>query len=217
MPSVQRKSKKSKSSNNNSSNNTNNAQSNETSKQAYNYQVLSFHDPKLAQIFATSSICNVYKFNIDSGEWEKLECQGTLFIYSRQIQQQQQQQQQIDNSTNAKGRSGRSSANSSTSNINSESSTSADKGPNDAGDNKIDPYPYGLMVLNRLSLDNFSLGITPDSVARKYGLPEMEVKLEDPFIMVEASDGEMYGLWLFHEGDRPLVEGMIKWCLDAQI
>jgi mRNA-decapping enzyme subunit 1 len=216
MPSVQRKSKKSKNSNNN---NNNNAQNNETSKQAYNYQVLSFHDPKLAQIFATSSICNVYKFNVDSGEWEKLECQGTLFIYSRQLHQQQQQQQQLDSSANAKGRSGRNSANSNNSNINinSESSTRADEANNDAADNKIDPYPYGLMVLNRLSLDNFSLGITPDSVATKYGLPEMEVKLEDPFIMVEASDGEMYGLWLFHEGDRPLVEGMIKWCLNAQI
>lgn len=199
MPSIQRKSKKSKHSNNNN----NNSQSNETSKQAYNYQVLSFHDPKLAQIFATSSICNVYKFNIDSGEWEKLECQGTLFIYSRQLQQQQQQNINANSNTNEIN--------------NPEPNRVADTLSSGTIDNKVDPYPYGLMVLNRLSLDNFSLGITPDSVAQKYGLPEMEVKLEDPFIMVEAGDGEMYGLWLFHEGDRPLVEGMIKWCLNAQI
>lgn len=152
-------------------------------KQAANYGVLLLHDPKLAQIFATSSICNVYKYNMNSSEWEKLECQGTLFVYSRR-----QDMGGPNNESNQHGQS-----------------------------QPQDPYPYGIMVLNRLSLENFSLGITPLSISSKYDFPEMDVKLEEPFIMVEATDGGMYGLWLFHEEDRPMVQGMIQWCLDAQV
>ena len=166
-------------------------------KQLYNYGVLTLHDPKLAQIFATSSICNVYKYNIDNGEWEKLDCQGTLFVYSRR------QDMPTNSSGNGKRRRGK--------------KGNASDTQDQQEQQQIDPYSYGLMVLNRLSLENFSLGITPLSVAAKLDLPEMEVKLEDPFIMVEAADGEIYGLWLFHEADRPIVEGMIKWCLNAQI
>jgi hypothetical protein len=143
-------------------------------KQAYNYAVISRHDTKLAQVFFTSAICNVYKFDIEAGEWDKLNCQGTLFIYSR---------------------------------VARESS--------DVGDAKR--FPYGLMVLNRLSLDNFILGLTPVSISAKTDEPEMEVELEDPFIMIQAADGAMYGLWLFHEADRSVAETTIAWCLNQQM
>lgn len=143
-------------------------------RQAYNYAVISRHDSNLAQIFFTSSICNVYKFDIDSGEWDKLNCQGTLFIYSRVA-----------------------------------------KDADDVGDSK--KFPYGLMVLNRLSLDNFTLGLTPLSISAKSGDPEMEANLTDPFIMIQAADGAMYGLWLFFEQDRPTAVSTISWCLNQSI
>lgn len=143
----------------------------EKSKQAYNYAVLSRHDPKVAQIFFSSAICNAYKFNIEEGEWDKLDCQGTLFIYSRVA-----------------------------------------RDANDVGD--AYKFPYGLTILNRLSLENFTLGISPLCIAQVSGEPEMAVSMEDPFIMVQSADGGMYGLWLFHERDREPVLQTIQWCLD---
>lgn len=139
----------------------------------YNYAVLSNHDKYLAQIITSSSICNVYKFNIDSAEWDKLNCQGSCFIYSRAPQ------------------------------------------GSDYGDTA--KYPYGIIVLNRLSMDDFSLGITPLSVAQKTEDLEMEVKYEDPFIMVQGSDGAMYGLWLFNQTDRETFRVTIDWCLKQNL
>ncbi|ODQ67974.1 PH domain-like protein, partial [Nadsonia fulvescens var. elongata DSM 6958] len=52
-------------------------------KQAFNYTVLLRHDPRLAHIFFTSPICNIYKFKVETSEWEKTHYQGTLFIYQR--------------------------------------------------------------------------------------------------------------------------------------
>jgi mRNA-decapping enzyme subunit 1 len=136
----------------------------------YNYTVISSHDKYLAQIITSSPICNVYKFNIETSEWDKLNCQGSAFIYSRAAKEL------------------------------------------DSGDTT--KYPYAVIVLNRLNMDDFSLGITPLSVARKTEDLEMEVKYEDPFIMVQGSDGAMYGLWLFNETDRETFRVTIDWCLN---
>jgi mRNA-decapping enzyme subunit 1 len=146
----------------------------ESTKISYNYAVLLKHDPYLAQIICSSTICNVYKFNLELAEWEKLNCLGTLFVYSR-----------VAKTVDA------------------------------IGDSK--KYPYGLIVLNRLNLENFSLGISPVSRSRAASDPEMEVKLEDPFIMVQACDGAMYGLWLFNEADREPVLSTMQWCLSQTI
>lgn len=198
-------------------------------KQAYNYGVLSLHDPDLAQVFATSSICNVYRYNLELSEWEKLECQGTLFVYSRRQDRsnasnltagsdnKRRTKKQGNTNTSGGNRSVESDGNSSDTLSLAQQQDQSNDQDQSQQNKKQDAYPYGLMVLNRLSLENFSLGITPLSVSTKHNYPEMDVKLDDPFIMIEAADGEMYGLWLFHEEDRPLVQGMIKWCLDAQI
>ncbi|CAN6637797.1 mRNA-decapping enzyme subunit 1 [Trichomonascus vanleenenianus] len=143
----------------------------ETARQAYNYAVLARHDPKIAQVFLTSSICNVYQFDLEDGEWKKLHYQGPMFIYSR-----------------------------------------APRDTNDPGDAL--KYPYGLFVLNRLGIENFTLGITPTKLTAQSDGQEMQVKYEDPFIMVQASDGAMYGLWLFSEEDRTAVTQTLNWCLN---
>lgn len=48
-----------------------------------NYAVIRKHDPALTQLFFTSSMCSVYKFNIAAEQWDKTEVQGSLFMYSR--------------------------------------------------------------------------------------------------------------------------------------
>lgn len=54
-------------------------------KLQYNYATISRYDPRLAQIFCTSAICTVYKFDVELGEWDKVNCQGTIFVYSRAL------------------------------------------------------------------------------------------------------------------------------------
>lgn len=145
----------------------------DSQKAGYNFAVLQRHDPYLSQLFFTSSICNVYKFSVEDAEWDKLDCQGTLFLYSRAAR--------------------------------------------DGDVGNTDQYPYGLIVLNRNNADDFSLGIMPLSIAARTGAPEMESKWEDPFIMVQAADGAMYGLWLFTESDRPAVQKTLQWCLNQNL
>ncbi|ANB15419.1 Dcp1p [Sugiyamaella lignohabitans] len=146
----------------------------ELTKQSYNYAVLSRYDPFIAQIICTSAICNVYKFNIEQAEWDKINCQGTLFVYSR-----------------------------------------AAKSPDNIGDSQ--KFPYGLIVLNRLNEYNFSLGVTPLTISKRTGDPEMEFKLEDSFIMAQAADGAMYGLWLFDTKDRETILNTLQWCLSQSM
>lgn len=136
----------------------------------YNYSVLLRHDPHLAQLFVTSSICNVYRFNIEKSEWDKTNYQGTLFIYSRVEKE--------------------------------------GLGPGNTG-----IFPYGLMVLNRLSLEDFTLGITPEAISTRQGGPEVAVEMEGNFIMIQAADGVMYGLWVFDETDRQLVLSTLQHCI----
>lgn len=197
----------------------------ETSKQAFNYGVLRMHDPKLAQIFATSSICNVYKYSMERSEWEKLECQGTLFVYSRQQNVNAGAAAGATDKTQAQGtgkrrkRKNPNASQSATPTIEQQQElqeAAPESQPQQQQQPEFDQYPYALTVLNRLSLENFSLGITPLCFSEKYDLPEMDVKLEEPFIMVEGTDGGMYGLWVFHENDRPYIEQVIRFCLDAK-
>lgn len=91
-----------------------------------------------------------------------------------------------------------------------------------APEDTSDPYPYALIILNRTSPENFSIGLIPQNVSyytnagvqKEAGdIPEMNSSLEDSFIMVSASDGQMYGLWLFDEKDRDPALGLINWCL----
>ncbi|KAK9469146.1 hypothetical protein V1512DRAFT_258704 [Lipomyces arxii] len=53
------------------------------STEGMNYMVLRRHDPLLNEIKYTSPHAVLYKFVPDTGAWEKLSCQGVLFIYTR--------------------------------------------------------------------------------------------------------------------------------------
>ncbi|KAK9450023.1 uncharacterized protein V1518DRAFT_415322 [Limtongia smithiae] len=48
-----------------------------------NHIVMTRHDPALTKINLTSSHAVLYKFVPDTSAWEKLPCQGVLFIYTR--------------------------------------------------------------------------------------------------------------------------------------
>lgn len=49
-----------------------------------NSKVLQRRDSKLSKILLTSPICNVYKYNFSDNDWDRLDVQGPLFVYTRQ-------------------------------------------------------------------------------------------------------------------------------------
>lgn len=86
-------------------------------------------------------------------------------------------------------------------------------------------FCYGLILLNRLSPECFSLGLLPNKVTRQYlpnglnnsGVTEMDVEINDNLIIVKNLLGEIYGLWVFNEDDRQKLYKLISFCLNNEV
>lgn len=88
-------------------------------------------------------------------------------------------------------------------------------------------FCYGLILLNRLSPNCFSLGLLPNKVTKQYlpsglqnnGVSQMDVEINDNLIIVKNLLGEIYGLWVFNQEDRQKLYKLISFCLnnDASI
>ena len=66
------------------------------------------------------------------------------------------------------------------------------------------PANYGMIVLNRLSLDNFWHALGPDA----------EVDLMGGYIIFRTAQG-IYGLWVYDEGPRAEFYGILQRCLSS--
>lgn len=83
-------------------------------------------------------------------------------------------------------------------------------------------FCYGLLLLNRLNPECFSLGLLPNKVTSHYfpnglkgnGVQQMDVEIADNLIMVKNLLGEIYGLWIFNEEDRQKLHKLMSFCLN---
>lgn len=55
----------------------------EEARKTSNYSVLKKHDPCLDKVIFSSSICDVYEFDIALEQWVPIHQKGTVFLYSR--------------------------------------------------------------------------------------------------------------------------------------
>lgn len=86
-------------------------------------------------------------------------------------------------------------------------------------------FCYGLLLLNRLNPEFFSLGLLPNKITKHYfphglngnGILEMGVEIADNLIMVKNLLGEIYGLWIFNEEDRQKLFKLMSFCLDNEM
>lgn len=160
----------------------------QAAKYYLNTHVLRLHDKQLGNIFYTTTVCNIYVFDVETEGWNKSYCQGPLFLYSRITQIKDAEN---DNEVFCK---------------------------NEDGTVNYGAFaPYSLMALNRLSLDNFSLAVTPKSIANRLGVETIEIYRDGDFLIVKSPDGIMYGIYLFKEEERKMLLEGIQWCLDVQM
>lgn len=83
-------------------------------------------------------------------------------------------------------------------------------------------FCYGLLLLNRLNPECFSLGLLPNKVTAHYfpnglkgnGVQQMDVEIADNLIMVKNLLGQIYGLWIFNEDDRQKLYKLMSFCLN---
>lgn len=160
----------------------------QAAKYYLNSHVLRLHDKQLGNILYTTTVCNIYVFDVETEGWNKSYCQGPLFLYSRITQ--------IKDAEN-----------------NNELFYKNEDGTINYGAFA----PYSLMALNRLSLDNFSLAVTPKSIANRLGVETIEIYRDGDFLIVKSPDGIMYGIYLFKEEERKMLLEGIQWCLDVQM
>lgn len=86
-----------------------------------------------------------------------------------------------------------------------------------------DLFCYGLILLNRSSPENFSLGLLPNSAAKAFfpagvdgnGVKEMNVEINDNLIIVKNLLGDIYGLWVYDEDDRQKLYKLVAFCLNG--
>ncbi|KAM3162309.1 mRNA-decapping enzyme subunit 1 [Lachancea thermotolerans] len=181
-------------------------------RKALNYNVIGRYDPKIKQLLFHTPHASVYKWDFARDEWVRLEYQGVLAIYLRDI------------------------------------SKGGDLLPDEAEDERSilatparpngperitevlrgrDIYNYGLILLNRMNPENFSLGIAPNSVINKRRLfaPEedaqqplecMKVEVRDDLVIIKDLRHEVFGIWIHTVPDRKNVYELIKYLLENE-
>ncbi|ODV61870.1 Dcp1p, partial [Ascoidea rubescens DSM 1968] len=162
-------------------------------KNIINFNVIGKYDPKIKQILLQTYQSIWYKFNETKAEWEQLEYAGPLALYLRNYEWEY---------------------------FNDPSRIAQRRGLDEetiARELKLrDCYVYGLMVLNRSSPKNLSLGLIPHTITDAYpafysGGYEFERK--DELLIIKNWLDEIYGVWIHHPQDRERFGKLIEYCL----
>lgn len=207
-------------------------------RKALNFNVIGRYDPKIKQLLFHTPHASIYKWDFSKDEWNKLDYQGVLAIYLRDIGE--------GTTVLPKGESDDSSIQENLTSNNNSSINLNSKYPNTSGkkNNKgynytpqhysagvvlegKDIYNYGLIVLNRINPDNFSMGIVPNSVINKRKLFDpaedernplelMGVEVKDDLVIIKNLKHEVYGIWIHTIADRQNIYELIKYLLENE-
>ncbi|CCE66318.1 hypothetical protein TPHA_0P01600 [Tetrapisispora phaffii CBS 4417] len=175
-------------------------------RKALNFNVIGRYDPKIKQLLFHTPHASVYQWDFEKDEWNKLEYQGVLAIYLRDISQDSMLPDNVE----------------SNSLLNSDNPASTFSGTVLTGK---DIYNYGLIILNRMNLDNFSMGIVPNSIINKRNifdseenkknpLETMGVEVKDDLVIIKNVKHEVFGIWIHTVADRENIYELIKYLLE---
>lgn len=179
-------------------------------RKALNFNVIGRYDPKIKQLLFHTPHASIYKWDFSKDEWSKLEYQGVLAVYLRDVSNKQDQLPTFDNNEQS---------------VTTMASQNIDVSTYGAALTGPDIYNYGLIILNRINPDNFSMGIVPNSVINKRKVFEASEDLQNPLecMGVEAKDElviiknlkhEVYGIWIHTVADRTNIYELIKYLLE---
>ncbi|AET37763.1 Dcp1p Ecym_2003 [Eremothecium cymbalariae DBVPG len=187
--------------------NDSNAMTLELYRKALNFNVIGRYDHKIKQLLFHTPHASVYKWDSNESKWNKLEYQGVLAIYLRDITDgtdfpstQHEQQQELHSGSEQKSNgvlTGR------------------------------DIYNYALIVLNRMNPDNFSIAIAPNSVVNKrklfapqddiqQPLEPMGVEVKDDLVIIKNLRKDVYGIWIHTPADRQNIYDLLKYLLENE-
>lgn len=229
---------------------TENSNALEFYRKALNFNVIGRYDPKIKQLLFHTPHASVYKWDFQKDEWAKLEYQGVLAIYLRDISKNEPLMHVDDGqySTDAQGNShqGKNSFENSKGNASGMSSASINNNSGRTQSSDIytsnnmtgpvqpstvltgrDIYSYGLIILNRMNPDNFSMGIVPNSVVNKrkvFDVMEdkanplecMGVEVKDDLVIIKNLKHEVFGVWIHTIADRQNIYELIKYLLESE-
>ncbi|CAB4253482.1 similar to Saccharomyces cerevisiae YOL149W DCP1 Subunit of the Dcp1p-Dcp2p decapping enzyme complex, which removes the 5' cap structure from mRNAs prior to their degradation [Maudiozyma barnettii] len=231
----------------NNNNETDNSSALEFYRKALNFNVIGRYDPKIKQLLFHTPHASIYKWDFQKDEWTKLEYQGVLAIYLRDISDNEPLLH-LDYNTDSQFNNNKNNNifESSRSNISEMSNSSALDGStksqrtdvyssnNTAGPNSSstilcgkDIYNYGLIILNRMNPDNFSMGIAPNSVINKRKVFDvienkanplecMGVEVKDDLVIIKNLKHEVFGIWIHTIADRQNIYQLIKYLLESE-
>lgn len=180
-------------------------------RKALNFNVIGRYDPKIKQLLFHTPHATVYKWDFQDKKWSKLDYQGVLAIYLRDVF--------TKNSLLA-----------GTQNHDQSTISRLNNGVSDLPSELLkgyDIYNYGLIILNRISPDNFSLGIVPNSVVNKrklfspeeelyQPLEQMGVEVKNDLVIIKNLRHEVFGIWIHTPTDRENVYELIKYLLENE-
>lgn len=183
-------------------------------RKALNFNVIGRYDPKIKQLLFHTPHASVYKWDFDRDEWAKLEYQGVLAIYLRDVSNMQDTLPPQDNSMESSMLTGSV----------GQSYEAYSQGEVLSG---RDIYNYGLIILNRINPDNFSMGIVPNSVVNKRKVFDsiedaenplecMGVEVKDELVIIKNLKHEVYGIWIHTVEDRKSVYELVKYLLENE-
>ncbi|CAI4050727.1 Dcp1p SKDI_15G0120 [Saccharomyces kudriavzevii IFO 1802] len=207
-------------------------------RKALNFNVIGRYDPKIKQLLFHTPHASLYKWDFKKDEWNKLEYQGVLAIYLRDVSQNtnllsvSSQEMDMFDSQN-----GSNNIQTSISNNNNSSTSSGNGNGNKNNDSLADNcgktlsgkdiYNYGLIILNRINPDIFSMGIVPNSVVNKRKVFDaqedaknplecMGVEVKDELVIIKNLKHEVYGIWIHTVNDRQNIYELIKYLLENE-
>lgn len=202
-------------------------------RKALNYNVIGRYDPKIKQLLFHTPHASIYKWDFTKDEWNKLDYQGVLAIYLRDIGEGSTILPNESEESNLQDT--LTSTNNSSVNLNQKNNSKKNKGfsytPHHYSTDAIlegkDIYNYGLIVLNRINPDNFSMGIVPNSVINKRKLFDpteneknplelMGVEVKDDLVIIKNLKHEVYGIWIHTIADRQNIYELIKYLLENE-
>lgn len=202
-------------------------------RKALNYNVIGRYDPKIKQLLFHTPHASIYKWDFTKDEWNKLDYQGVLAIYLRDIGDGASILANESEESNLQDNV--SSTNSISANSNQKKNSKKNKGfsytPQHYSSGTVlegkDIYNYGLIVLNRINPDNFSMGIVPNSVINKRKLfdpteneknplEKMGVEVKDDLVIIKNLKHEVYGIWIHTIADRQNIYELIKYLLENE-
>lgn len=83
-------------------------------------------------------------------------------------------------------------------------------------DGSTDGYDHGVIILNRVTPENFSLGLLSKAKSASLGKREMVIEYQTDYIIIQDTEGNVWGYWIHEVNDRDEVYKVLKAVINGE-